>query len=142
VTEIVSREKARLRFFTYRLLLKHQPLCPECGEPFTWDDLPSRGIDKLTEHHLDGNHLNSNPANTVIVHRSCHKAHHVSDNVNKHLDMSFAEEHLTTPIPTLSPRVSKRSSFAPDQYVCEVCRYMKGACKCTTPQFRKLRRAR
>ena len=83
MTEIVSREKNRLRYFMYIMLRKHQPNCCLCHQPFTWDDLPSRGIDNLTEHHKDGNHLNSAPSNSSFSHRECHKRYHVKDNINK-----------------------------------------------------------
>lgn len=81
MTTAVSKEKARLRYFVYMLLKKHQPNCYFCGKPFTWDDLPSRGLDNLTEHHIDGNHINSSPSNSVFSHRNCHKAYHTKDNI-------------------------------------------------------------
>jgi len=80
-----SRQKSRLRYFLLIMLRKHQPNCYLCNKLFTWDDLPSRGADNLTEHHLDGNHLNSDPKNSVFTHRKCHRAHHVKDNVQKKL---------------------------------------------------------
>lgn len=46
------------------------------------DVLPSRGVDKLTEHHVDGNHFNNMRGNRVLVHRTCHKAHHTRNNIN------------------------------------------------------------
>lgn len=79
----LSHIKSRYRYFFWIMLRKYQPNCYKCGLPFTWDDLPSRGIDLLTEHHLDGNHLNSAPENSVFEHRACHKSYHTKDNINK-----------------------------------------------------------
>jgi len=79
----VSYEKSRLKELLWMMLQKHQPRCTICGELFSKDtDLPSRGSDQLTEHHLDGNHYNNDLSNRVLVHRSCHKSHHAKDNIN------------------------------------------------------------
>lgn len=79
-----SAEKARLRYFLWAMIEKHQPLCPICKQAFTLADaLPPRGIDNLTEHHLDGDHENMAPSNRVLVHRSCHKQYHVKDNIRR-----------------------------------------------------------
>ena len=79
----LSRAKARYRYFLWIMLRKHQPNCCLCSKPFTWKDLPSRGIDGLTEHHWDGNHSNSDPANSSFAHRTCHKRFHTKDNIHK-----------------------------------------------------------
>ena len=80
----ISQEKQRLKYLLWRMIEKYQPNCYLCNQPFVRDDvLPARGTDNLTEHHIDGNHLNMKVENTVLVHRKCHKSHHVKDNVNK-----------------------------------------------------------
>ncbi len=61
----------------------HQPNCILCSKPFVREDvLPSRGVDDLTEHHVDGNHYNNSPENRRLAHRTCHKRHHSRDNIN------------------------------------------------------------
>ena len=79
-----SQEKSRLKYFLWRMIEKYQPNCWLCNQPFKRDEvLPSRGTDGLTEHHIDGDHMNMSPENTVLVHRRCHKAHHTKDNINR-----------------------------------------------------------
>jgi len=79
-----SQEKQRLKYFLWRMIEKYQPECYFCGKPFVRNEvLPSRGVDQLTEHHIDGNHMNMSNDNCVLVHRRCHKAHHTKDNVNR-----------------------------------------------------------
>ena len=77
-----SYEKSRLKELLWLLIQKFQPTCAICGKQFSKEvDLPSRGSDKLTEHHVDGNHYNSDLSNRVLVHRTCHKRHHTKDNL-------------------------------------------------------------
>ena len=83
MTELTSRSKARYRFMCWMLLRKYQPNCTICGQAFTESDLPNRGIDLITEHHLDGNHLNFTLSNREYAHRSCHKRYHVKDNIRR-----------------------------------------------------------
>lgn len=79
----ISHEKARLKELLWVLIEKHQPACPMCMKNFVRSDiLPSRGSDTLTEHHIDGNHYNSDLINRVLVHRQCHKSHHTRNNIN------------------------------------------------------------
>ena len=79
----LSHEKARLKDLLWLMLVKYQPTCSLCKQPFARDDvLPSRGSDNLTEHHRDGQHYNNVLSNRVLVHRECHKRHHVKDNIN------------------------------------------------------------
>jgi len=80
----LSNEKARLRYFLWMMIQKYQPNCGICGEPFMYlDILPPRGTDNLTEHHIDGDHMNMRLENRTLVHRICHKAYHVKDNIHK-----------------------------------------------------------
>lgn len=74
--------KSRLHSLLWLMVRKYQPNCCICGEPFTEVDLPARGTDLLTEHHLDGNHLNSALGNRELAHRRCHKSYHAKDNIN------------------------------------------------------------
>ena len=79
----VSYHKSRLRELLWLMIVKHQPVCPLCKEEFIKNkDLPARGTDNFTEHHLDHNHYNTDTANRVLVHRSCHKGHHTRNNIN------------------------------------------------------------
>jgi len=83
----LSNEKARLKYFLWAMIEKYQPNCYMCKEPFIYDDaLPPRGTDNLTEHHIDGDHMNMKLENRVLVHRICHKSHHTKDNINKEQD--------------------------------------------------------
>ena len=80
----LSNEKARLRYFLWMMIQKYQPNCYLCNEPFVYlDALPPRGTDNITEHHIDGDHMNMRLENRALVHRVCHKAHHVKDNIHK-----------------------------------------------------------
>ena len=79
----VSYEKSRIKQLLWVMLQEYQPVCPMCELPFVMSDvLPSRGVDKLTEHHKDGNHFNNTRGNRELVHRTCHKAHHTRNNIN------------------------------------------------------------
>lgn len=80
----LSNEKQRLKQLLWLMIRKHQPRCYLCGEVFIYEDiLPPRGTDNLTDHHIDGDHDNSDPQNRALAHRRCHKAHHTIDNINK-----------------------------------------------------------
>jgi len=80
----LSNEKARLKYFLWMMIQKHQPRCCFCGELFVYEDvLPSRGTDTLTEHHEDGDHMNMALSNRTLSHRFCHKSHHAKDNILK-----------------------------------------------------------
>ena len=80
----LSQHKQRLKYHLWSMIEKHQPYCHLCQQPFIRTDvLPSRGVDNLTEHHLDGDHMNMRIENRVLVHRRCHKSHHTKDNVNR-----------------------------------------------------------
>jgi len=80
----LSNEKARLRYFLWMMIQKYQLNCYLCGEPFVYlDALPPRGTDNLTEHHIDGDHMNMKLENRTLVHRICHKAYHTKDNIHK-----------------------------------------------------------
>lgn len=79
-----SWQKTHLKELLWTMLQKHQPNCYVCGKPFIYKDIfPIRKTDLLTEHHLDGDHMNMSSSNRVVVHRSCHKAHHTKDNVHR-----------------------------------------------------------
>lgn len=80
----LSQEKQRLKYFLWRMIEKYQPNCIICDKPFEREDiLPARGTDNLTEHHIDGDHMNMKHSNTALAHRRCHKAHHTKDNINR-----------------------------------------------------------
>jgi hypothetical protein len=80
----LSNEKARLKYFLWYTIQRYQPYCYFCEQLFVYEDiLPKRGVDNLTEHHRDGDHMNMNLGNRILVHRYCHKAHHTKDNINK-----------------------------------------------------------
>jgi len=80
----LSDHKQRLRYLLWVMIQKHQPNCCICGEKFELQDiLPSRGVDQLTEHHLDGDHMNFDLKNRELAHRKCHKSYHTKDNVNR-----------------------------------------------------------
>lgn len=76
-----SYAKSRLRQLLWFFVQKYQPNCCICGKPFTEDDLPTRGIDLLTEHHLNGIHEDDRLENRALAHRRCHKSHHTKDNI-------------------------------------------------------------
>jgi hypothetical protein len=80
----LSNEKSRLKYFLWTMIQKYQPRCYFCNEPFSYEDvLPPRGTDNLTEHHKDGDHQNMRLDNRTLSHRTCHKTHHVKDNILK-----------------------------------------------------------
>lgn len=80
----LSQEKQRLKYLLWRMIEKYQPNCYICNKPFVREDvLPPRGVDQLTEHHIDGDHQNMKPSNCKLVHRRCHKSHHTKDNINR-----------------------------------------------------------
>lgn len=89
MTRRLSQEKQRLKYFLWLLIQQHQPNCCICNQPFVYEDiLPPRGTDNLTEHHLDGNHMNMKLENRKLAHRRCHKKHHTKDNIQKRRDIS------------------------------------------------------
>ena len=78
----LSYEKSRLKELLWTMIVRYQPNCILCGEPFVKEDiLPSRGVDQLTDHHIDGNHYNNDPTNIAKAHRTCHKRHHTKNNI-------------------------------------------------------------
>jgi len=80
----LSNEKGRLKYLLWSMIQKYQPNCYMCHQPFVYlDVLPPRGVDNLTEHHIDGDHLNMRLENRTLVHRTCHKSHHTKDNILK-----------------------------------------------------------
>lgn len=78
-----SYTKGRYRELLWDMIQRHQPTCYFCHQPFVKDvDIPARGVDQLTVHHIDGNHWNDDPQNKALSHRTCHKRHHSKDNIN------------------------------------------------------------
>lgn len=73
----IYRRYARLREFALLLIEQHGVKCYFCGKPITPEDIPLRRVDKLTEHHVDGNHENNDASNCVLAHRSCHRSYHL-----------------------------------------------------------------
>ena len=79
-----SYQKSRLYDHLRFALDKLQPYgCWFCHQPFTITDLPKRGRDKITVHHVDGNHSNNEVSNKVFVHNKCQRKYHVKDNIHK-----------------------------------------------------------
>lgn len=82
MTKKVSYEKSRLKELLWLMMEKFQPACYICKEQFKKSDvLPSRGVDQLTEHHIDINHYNNDLANRTLAHRTCHKRLHTRHNI-------------------------------------------------------------
>ena len=62
------------------LLLEHsQVRCFFCGKLFTAEDFPKRKLDRITIHHINGNHEDNRPENLAFAHRTCHKRHHMKE---------------------------------------------------------------
>jgi hypothetical protein len=79
----LSHEKQRLKYFLWELIKTYQPNCCICHLPFLYEDiLPSRGVDNLTEHHLNGIH-DTILSNKRLAHRICQRRHHIKDNLHK-----------------------------------------------------------
>ena len=86
-----SYQKSRLYEHLRFALDKLQPAgCWFCHQPFTVTDLPKRGRDKITIHHVDGNHSNNEVSNRVFVHNKCQRKYHVKDNIHK--DRNFFKQ--------------------------------------------------
>ena len=80
----LSWQKTHLKELLWLLTQKYQPNCYVCGKPFNLkEDFPIRKTDLITEHHIDGEHMNMKLDNRVLVHRRCHKSHHTKDNVHR-----------------------------------------------------------
>ena len=75
----LSWQKTHLRDILWLAIQKHQPNCYLCHKPFTMADFPIRKTDLITEHHIDGNHMNMKLENRTLTHRSCHKSYHLSE---------------------------------------------------------------
>ena len=78
----LSWQKTHLRELLWTMIQKHQPNCYTCGKPFTQADFPKRMTDLITEHHIDGNHMNMKIDNRTLVHRRCHKSYHMRERRN------------------------------------------------------------
>ncbi len=80
----LSWQKIHLRDLLWLLIQRYHPNCYVCGKPFSLkDDFPKRLTDLITEHHIDGDHMNMALSNRVLVHRRCHKVHHMTDRRNR-----------------------------------------------------------
>ena len=75
-------QKTHLRDITLLIIQKYNVTCCICHKPFTIADFPPRATDLLTEHHLDGDHMNMELSNRDIAHRTCHKSHHMKERRN------------------------------------------------------------
>ena len=75
----LSWQKTHLRDILLFVLTKYNITCYICHKPFTLADFPKRMTDLITEHHLDGDHMNMKIDNRTIVHRNCHKSHHMRE---------------------------------------------------------------
>lgn len=73
----IYRRYARIRTFLLHLIEKYEVKCFFCGKQLTEADIPLRKVDRITEHHIDGNHDNNDILNKAFAHRSCHKRHHM-----------------------------------------------------------------
>jgi len=79
----LSWQKTHIKELLWLMIIKHQPNCYLCDKPFSLKlDFPKRMTDLITDHHIDGDHMNMTPSNRVLVHRSCHKSHHTKDNLH------------------------------------------------------------
>jgi len=65
------------------LVAKFDIRCCFCNKKFTSSDFPNRRVDRVTIHHIDGNHKNNDPSNLALAHRTCHKAHHLIEQRKK-----------------------------------------------------------
>jgi len=70
----LARRKERLREMLLLMFERHKERCFLCGEQLSEKDIPPRRVDELTIHHLS-----YSPEEKVIVHRRCHKAHHLRE---------------------------------------------------------------
>ena len=75
----LSWQKTHLRDLLLFVLTKYDIRCYFCHKPFTIADFPKRMTDLITEHHLDGDHMNMKIENRVLAHRTCHKSHHMRE---------------------------------------------------------------
>lgn len=75
----LSWQKTHLKELLWLLIQKYHPLCYICHKPFTLADFPKRVTDLITEHHIDGDHMNMRLENRVLVHRTCHKSYHMAE---------------------------------------------------------------
>lgn len=75
----LSWQKTHLRDLLLFVLTKYNINCYFCHKPFTLADFPVRKTDLITEHHLDGDHMNMKLENRALAHRSCHKSHHMKE---------------------------------------------------------------
>ena len=78
-----SYYKSRAVVLLRLAIFKYQPICPMCQMYFTEEDIPTKGLDNITEHHEDGDHYNNVLSNREFVHRTCHKRYHSKDNILK-----------------------------------------------------------
>ena len=79
----LSWQKIHLRDLLLFILTKYSITCYFCRKPFTMADFPKRMTDLITEHHIDGDHMNMKLDNRTQAHRSCHKSHHMRERRNQ-----------------------------------------------------------
>ncbi len=75
----LSWQKTHLRDLLLFVLAKYGIICYFCHKPFTLADFPKRMTDLITEHHIDGDHMNMKIGNRTLVHRRCHKSRHMAE---------------------------------------------------------------
>jgi hypothetical protein len=78
-------ELAKLRELAHFLLTgRYCFFCGEllltvvCGKVKHGDGAGPKLRDKITIHHIDGNHENDAEDNKALAHQSCHKRHHLA----------------------------------------------------------------
>ena len=79
----LSWQKTHLRDLLLFVLTKYNITCYFCHKPFTIADFPKRLTDLITEHHIDGDHMNMKIENRTLVHRRCHKSRHMAERRNQ-----------------------------------------------------------
>ena len=79
----LSWQKTHIRDILLLVLKKYNINCYTCGKPFTLADFPKRMTDLITEHHIDGDHMNMKIDNRTLVHRRCHKSRHMAERRNQ-----------------------------------------------------------
>lgn len=79
----LSWQKTHLRDLLLFVLTKYNIRCYFCYKPFTLADFPKRLTDLITEHHIDGDHMNMKLDNRALGHRSCHKSYELSRRRNR-----------------------------------------------------------
>lgn len=79
----LSWQKTHLRDLLLFVLIKYKIRCHFCDKPFTLADFPKRMTARITEHHIDGDHMNMKIENRALSHRLCHQSYHMRERRNQ-----------------------------------------------------------